>query len=379
MLRSMLAGVAGLKAHQTKMDVIGNNIANVNTYGYKSSRVVFRDMYYQTLKNGSAAIGNVGGTNSSQVGYGSTVGSIDLNYSRSGFASTDKATDCYIDGEGYFILRDSAGNERYTRVGQMDFDGDGNLVDPTGNYVCGYPAENINDQVTVGTSTINFGQDNGTVSGYTVEFKCNPASGAAPTTTVSSDKTKKTITITYTPKTTGDQLTAADLKTALQGTWSGDGDLGLNKSLFTVTGNIGSDATGLTKQITIGQPQIITNHFGQLINVAVTASGTITGQDTSGKIIIVGQLALANVPNPQALTSEGNCYFKANNNCGAITYSTPGTQNLGSIKANALETSNVDLSNEISDMIMTERGFQANSKIITVSDELLDTLVNLKR
>lgn len=378
MLRSMLCGVAGLKAHQTKMDVIGNNIANVNTYGYKGSRVVFRDMYYQTLKNGQSSIGNVGGTNSAQVGYGTTVGSIDLDYSRSGYESTNVATDCYIGGEGFFIHRDAAGNERYTRVGQMNFDGNGNLVDPTtGDYVCGYPAENISDQATVGGVAINFGQDNGGTGGYTITVKAGPG-----TPSVAVDKTKKTITIQCSLATP----TGNDVETALHtGTWTGaqPADLGIaNVNQITVTpgsNTVADGSTGLVAQTTSGQPQMITNHFGQLIDIAISSSGTITGQNTAGKTVIVGQLALADIPNPQALTSEGNCYFKANSNCGTITYSTPGTQNLGQIKSNALETSNVDLSNEISDMIMTERGFQANSKMITVSDELLETLVNLKR
>lgn len=278
MLRSMISGVAGLKAHQTEMDVIGNNIANVNTYGFKSSRVTFRDVYYQTLTNGSTGSGSTGATNATQVGYGSNVASIDLLNTRSGYTTTGKATDCYIDGEGYFVLQDTAGNEHLTRVGQMDFDGSGNLVDPSGNFVCGYQAD--------------------------------------------------------------------------------------------ATGNI--DTTKAPAKISDAS-------FGELTNIAISADGKITGEKTDGTIVTIGQLAIANVPNPQSLTQEGSTYFKANANSGTVTYSTPGSGNVGALKTSGLEMSNVDLSNELSNMIMAQRGFQANSKLITVSDEMLDTLINMKR
>lgn len=137
MIRSMYSGVAGMKAHQARMDVIGNNIANVNTYGFKSSRASFRDIFYQTLSGASAATNDKGGTNASQIGYGVQLGNISVNQSRSSFAMTDVGMDVAIAGEGFFQVQDGDGNIYYTRAGMLDIDSNGNLVDSNGNFVLG--------------------------------------------------------------------------------------------------------------------------------------------------------------------------------------------------------------------------------------------------
>ncbi|NLJ30200.1 MAG: flagellar hook-basal body complex protein, partial [Clostridiales bacterium] len=203
MLRSLFSGVSGLKAHQSKMDVIGNNIANVNTYGFKASRTTFRDVYYQTISSASNASGTKGGSNASQIGYGTSVGSIDLLNTRSGFASTGLATDCYIDGEGYFVIKDGSGNERLTQVGTFSFDGNGNMVDGNKNFVCGYAVDRISGKVSVGGSTIDFGTDNGELlDGYTVKVAyADPDLGtdASASTSIVADTAEKTLTVTYTP------------------------------------------------------------------------------------------------------------------------------------------------------------------------------------
>lgn len=137
MIRSMYSGVAGMKAHQARMDVIGNNIANVNTYGFKSARASFQDIYYQTLKGATQAGSNQGGTNPSQIGYGVQLGAISTNHSRSSFAMTDVGLDVAIAGEGFFQVQDADGNIFYTRSGMLDIDASGNLVDINGNFVLG--------------------------------------------------------------------------------------------------------------------------------------------------------------------------------------------------------------------------------------------------
>ncbi len=137
MVRSMYSGVSGLSTHQTRMDTIGNNIANVNTYGFKSSRTTFRDIYYQNISSSSAPTGGQGGTNPSQVGYGSQVGSVDLQMTRSTFSMTGQTMDIAIDGDGFLQVMDAAGNIYYTRAGMLNFDAAGNLVDTQGNYVLG--------------------------------------------------------------------------------------------------------------------------------------------------------------------------------------------------------------------------------------------------
>lgn len=137
MLRSLYSGVSGLTAHQTKMDVIGNNIANVNTHGFKASRVTFSDVYYQTIKSATEGTTTSGGVNPSQIGYGVSVGSIDTDMSRSGFESTGNTLDLSIAGEGFFQIQDKAGNIFYTRAGIFTIDNNGNLVDANGNFVLG--------------------------------------------------------------------------------------------------------------------------------------------------------------------------------------------------------------------------------------------------
>ena len=137
MVRSLYSGVTGMKAHQTRLDVIGNNIANVNTFGFKSSSVTFRDVYYQTLRGAAAGDGVKGGLNASQVGYGATVGSIDLNMGQSINSTTGSAWDLSISGEGFFQVQDADGNIFYTRAGKPGYDNNGNLIDANGNFVLG--------------------------------------------------------------------------------------------------------------------------------------------------------------------------------------------------------------------------------------------------
>lgn len=137
MVRSMYSGVTGMKSHQTRLDVIGNNIANVNTYGFKSSRATFRDVYYQNLRNGSKPTAISGGTNPSGVGYGATIGSIDLLMTDSAVTNTGNPMDVAINGDGFFQVQDADGNIFYTRAGMLDIDSDGNLVDMNGYFVLG--------------------------------------------------------------------------------------------------------------------------------------------------------------------------------------------------------------------------------------------------
>ncbi|MFA9381738.1 MAG: flagellar hook-basal body complex protein, partial [Acetanaerobacterium sp.] len=137
MVRAMYSGVSGLRAHQTRMDVIGNNISNVNTYGFKASRTTFRDVYYQTLGGASQGTQLRGGVNPSQVGYGSQVASIDILMGQSGFQPTDNGMDVAIAGQGFLQVQDTTGNIFYTRAGMLTVDSNGNVIDSSGNFVLG--------------------------------------------------------------------------------------------------------------------------------------------------------------------------------------------------------------------------------------------------
>ena len=137
MNRAMFSGVAGLKAHQTKMDVIGNNIANVNTYGFKAQRAVFSDIFYQTLRSASGGTTSRGGTNPSSVGYGSTLAAVQTQMTQSSMQSTGFGLDVAITGEGFFQVMDADGNIFYTKAGLLDYDSNGYLTDINGNFVLG--------------------------------------------------------------------------------------------------------------------------------------------------------------------------------------------------------------------------------------------------
>ena len=184
MLRSLFSGVTGLKSHQTKMDVIGNNIANVNTYGFKSSRTTFRDVYYQTISSSTSASGTRSGSNASQVGYGTSVASVDILNTRTGYAATGNSMDLYIDGEGYFVVQDGNGNEHLTQVGTFGFDGDGNLTDGNGNFVCGYSVDKLKSTVSVGGAKVDFDFISSTDStkngSYTIDGKTRAILKATP-------------------------------------------------------------------------------------------------------------------------------------------------------------------------------------------------------
>jgi len=274
-MKALYSGVSGMRSHQTKMDVTGNNIANVNTNGYKSQRATFRDVYYQQVRNPGKASTGIGGTNSSQIGYGVQVGSIDTIHTLSGYSPTNKGDDLYINGEGYFKVQDASGNMYYTRYGAFNFDAQGQLVDSNGSIVLG-----INGDVT-----------------------------AASNATIA--------------------------ETSL-------------------------------KPIDID----IDNYK----NITINSDGTITGVKDDN-VVTLGLIAIATVPNQAALTLEGSSYYTAGNNTGTITYHAAGLGGSGAIVTGGLEMSNVDLANEFSDMIITQRGFQANTKIISVVDQMLEIIL----
>ncbi len=298
MMKALYSGVSGMRSHQTKMDVIGNNIANVNTNGYKSQRTTFRDVYYQQIRNPGGASIERGGTNSAQVGYGAQIGSIDTIHTISGYAPTNKSTDIYINGEGFFTVETSTGDRLFTRLGALGFDSAGNLVDVQGSRVYGW---------NQGDFTVN-------------------ADG--------------TITV--------DEADLAPINIAPT------------------------------------DPDV------EYTNITINTDGTITavynnrGDDTdplNDTIVELGLISVANIENQDALVHEGNSYYRESKNTGVITYNVPGSKGsgTGALITGGLEMSNVDLANEFSDMIVTQRGFQANTKIITVVDQMLEELVNLKR
>ena len=570
MVRSMYAGVAGMKASQTRMDVIGNNIANVNTYGFKSSRATFRDMYYQQLRGASAGTATRGGINPSMVGYGSQIASIDLLMGQSAMSSTGNPMDVAITGEGFLQVMDADGNTFYTKAGMLDIDpATGALIDSNGNFVLGTSATDgkldsttasngkilikvapvqagvakVSSEISGKTLTItstnqtkaaNIGftftkatdlpdgqrvkavmdstssviniklnanelfssmsdlqsavndaiteANGGAHPGGTFNFKLDPdpfdggstLTGAQIVDTASADyegggitldKTNVNIsadgsflggfkisstglkftgsgtaksTVTYEAEVTGASDPAdnhvarykvevatdtgtytgyvtqerADLSSGTStvllskvggdsndtitmsypntskinialgkadGSTPGDGDnsvvdlgtatasapthnLGWGKGTFSLTGG-----TEFTEQ-----------DVGNLTGVSIGANGVIVGTSAAGQQVL-GRIDLSTFGNPKGLMQSGNSYYTSTANSGAPKVTIAGENGTGALKNSALELSNVDLSQEFSDMITTQRGFQANSRLITVSDTMLEELINLKR
>ncbi|NLP43302.1 MAG: flagellar hook-basal body complex protein [Peptococcaceae bacterium] len=309
MMRSLYSAITGLKNHQISMDVIGNNIANVNTAGYKRERTSFATMLGQEIRGASAPTDTTGGINGISIGLGTILNSVDRIIGQGSSQYTGKKTDMMIQGEGMFILQSSAGNV-YTRVGNFDFDKDGNLIDVgTGSKVQGYAY--IIDNIDTST----------------------------------------------TPPT----IEPADDPWGAPGTLPGDIQFTLGDPLDSSDPNL----EGYTlNSFSISQDGVITGIYSDGIN-SVT--------------VPMFKIAIATFPNQAGLISQGNNYYTASNNSGEPSIGHPGMDGRGLIIPNYLEMSNVDLSQEFTDMIVTQRGFQANSRVITVSDTMLQELIDLKR
>lgn len=572
MNRSLYSGVSGMKAHQTRMDVIGNNIANVNTYGFKASRVTFSDVYYQTVRSGSAGSSTSGGTNPGGIGYGTSVGSIDLLMGQSSFTMTDSSLDLAIDGEGFLQVQDADGNKYYTRAGALSFDSAGNLVDSSGNFVLGingdplgqtsegnsliqlslpsvaaskstgsqtinskkftlttsnttddgnismqiiqgsgmtdgvkavaevgtngivitlnpteefgsiddlnsaindaidtYMEANVGSKHPAGTFTLSMNPTDGnwprtgedlcstdytlrdgtvdwpnTLIGGGFDFEGTTGSGFKPADdaqltafTIEYDDTNKAFKITATIG--GEEYTGAisESKTevgtmkltkdgaadsndyivlerpaystikdamidAKNGSKDGTDDVSITDGnldngskwdpFASASINLGTDSLDVTpakesnclglsstkfvlKDGTAGGAQGIES----LTGVAIGADGTIVATHPQLGEIVVGQICLVTFANPEGLVQSSGTYFTEGANSGVINYCQPGKGGSGQLVSGSLELSNVDLSKEFSDMITTQRGYQACSRLITVSDTMLEELVNLKR
>lgn len=454
MMRSMFSGVSGLRAHQAKMDTIGNNIANVNTVGFKGSNVTFQEVFSQTIQGAGSPQGGLGGTNPRQIGLGVTVGAMDVNHSKGSTQRTDNPTDLMIDGNGFFTVTNDPNlqNKFYTRAGNFSVDKLGFLVTPGGFKVLGADNQAIRidktstktatatDQIEIGSNvnfaavvdpanniaystsvdvydslgnvhavTINFGEkvlfQAGAVKGSyrNIQFT-NPA--AVPATGIGD-----LAPVSFTPPTAN--ANARYAKFNEQGVFQGiftlaDGDL-----------DVGGFATGGTQlatlNMTLATPgaanvviplydntvspvknafanlthyaatsdakgkKITGNSSGNLSSFSISQTGEVVGTYTNGERQTLGTLALADFDNAVGLQKIGANMFVDTPNSGSPRFGIPGSGSFGAIAPGSLEMSNVDLSQQFTEMITTQRGFQANSRVITTTDEMLQELVNLKR
>ncbi|SER53697.1 flagellar hook-basal body complex protein [Psychrobacillus sp. OK032] len=329
MIRSMYSGISGLKNFQTKLDVIGNNISNVNTYGFKKGRTIFKDLISQTTSAASAATLTRGGVNAKQVGLGSQLSAIDTIHSGGSLQSTGNTLDLAISGDGFFQVADGNNdidpatgsgtftNPSYTRAGNFYMDNNGYLVDSSGKFL-------------VGAGVSGWDADPTTVT------------TAYPAANEVTADTTATGNLSTTPGTMADKLPV------------------------TTTGTATIDYTPI---------RIPTNAQ----SMAVGQDGSITFVDSEGTLRWAGQLVLTKFPNPGGLNKTGSNYYQATSNSGDPMNQVALKEGVGSVNSGFLEMSNVDLSEEFTDMIVAQRGFQANTRIITTSDSILEELINLKR
>lgn len=470
MMRSMYSGVSGLRAHQTKMDVIGNNIANVNTVGFKSSTVLFKDALYQTTQNakGSNVATNTGGTAARQIGLGSSVAAIDYDPSGTGsMQSTGNQFDLMIDGKSFFVVN-KGGMTYFTKVGAFSKDDAGYLVNNYGAIVQGWQVDQetgqiIRDQVSnlkVGgpeyetteaemTSKCYAGgnidardQNLTTEDGvkmsatiydnlgysYTVTLKVTKMETADSTpqnpkyddgkynveldSIVDTGSNEDILKNGYTATMSAEQInfdidsgkfitTGTDLTQAIKNinltitpdansgkgdvfrTFDKDGNVEIG-SIEMDMSNIKFHASGNTCSLQLYKGDTDGNYqglaVGKLATVSIDGEGFISGVYDNGVSKLFGQIAVAQFVNPASLQAVGNSMYTTTSNSGDFDgIGRVVSEGGGSIIQGVLEMSNVDLSQEFTDMIVTQRGFQANSRTITVSDTLLEELINLKR
>lgn len=469
MMRSLYSAVTGLKSQQNAMDVIGNNIANVNTVGFKSSRVTFSELFSQTTQTASGPDANTGkgGQNAKQIGLGASTSGITVDITNpGGFETTNRPFDVAINGDSFFVVQKN-GSNYFTKAGNFGTDEAGNLVTDSGSYVMGYVTDKPGDTlqtdmvrpISIYTDKYMYTDPEGTraasLSGNLNPSDTNFGDGLYVTSNVSlydnlGNEYDVQIRLSKTYDTSGNPETDAsgnpiynivaagvysdgklvnDLTVNMTGTLTFDGVTGKildgSTSSFdmSITGT-GTDAMAFTytqddvdryykenpdgqTPPTIGDPRTITldcsgltqfgsdtsidpakgingegagKKVGTMTSVGIQPTGEIVAAYSNGDNCVIGQIAVATFANPAGLEKMGDNLYAATLNSGEFdgigqTISAAG----GTFSSGVLEMSNVDLAQEFTKMIVTQRGFQSNSRVITTSDTMIEELLSLKR
>ncbi|NLX92221.1 MAG: flagellar hook protein FlgE [Firmicutes bacterium] len=436
MLRSLSAAVSGLRNHQNKLDVVGNNIANVNTVGFKSEMVRFQDIFSQTVKGANAPAAGRGGTNPVQVGLGMALASTTTVHTGGAITATERETDLAIEGSGFFVVSDGIQNY-FTRDGSFARGFSGDLLTASGLYLMGWEIEKsyedeegnpvnpgdpgaievskpntakgltkINiplgeEMIAQATSSIKFAGNlnSGTATGeayeyvtyfydslgnrYNLTFKFTKGAGNTWGCVVSyydAAQALKEITLpdisfeedgSYLeptpPPNYSFTINAGDL-----GSGAADVNIKLDFSLLTQLKDP-NDRSSIVVKSQDGYPA------GELVSFNIEQSGKVTGSYSNGLNRALGWVALASFSNPEGLMKVGSNLFNFTVNSGDPRIGVPGELGRGLIQSRALELSNVDLAYEFTEMITTSRGYQANARVISTSDEVLTELINIKR
>ena len=408
MMRSMFAGVSGLRNHQTMMDVVGNNIANVNTTGFKASQVTFSEAISQTLSGASGSTATRAGINPTQVGLGANLGSIDRVHTQGASQVTGRTTDLAIQGDGYFVV-EADGDRTYTRAGVFNFDDSGNLMGTGGTIVQGWmpdatgaidtnrPVEGITiptgqlvDPIATTSVILGGNLSADTVIGDTLQSSINVFDSLGTSheaqftfTKTGTNAWSLTADLGGSPLTVSAPALTFDPTGALTSasiiTLSGVTPPGADPLVFDLDLASGAELAQFGGQSNMEARSANGAAIGALVGYTIGDDGTIEGQFSNGKSETLARIATASFANNGGLLQIGNGNFRATTQSGAALIGQPGTSSRGLLSAGTLEMSNVDLAREFTNLIIAQRGFQANSRVITTSDELLSDLVNLKR
>ncbi|HEY4100172.1 MAG TPA: flagellar hook protein FlgE [Gemmatimonadales bacterium] len=416
MLPALYSGVSGLRNHQEALDVIANNIANVNTTAFKASRVTFKEAFVQLLQGASRPPGDLGGVNPIQVGSGMNIGSIDQLFTQGTLQTTGNNTDLAIQGNGFFVVANGA-KQYYTRAGNFQLDGSGHLISAdNGDIVQGINADssgNLSSSSSLSNIVLPIGQKTPAKATSTITMTGDLDAGAAVGDTHDMSVTvydglgaAHTLDITFTNTAPGKWDWAAtspdaDVTTGT-GTVEFDGTGNLTAFTYpgggtslTMTPSNGADPFDVSIDAgTVGDINglagfghasnaVITEQdgyqSGDLESISIDSQGVISGSFSNGVSHALAQIAVADFNNPSGLLRQGDATYTESANSGIPVIGFAGTSNASSITAGALENSNVDLSEEFAEMIVTQRGFQANARVITTADEMLNELVNMQQ
>ena len=417
-------GLSGLSAASKNLEVIGNNVANSNTYGEKTSRAEFADMYAAAMTGSSA--------NNVEAGIGVQVATVSQQFNQGNITPTGNPLDLAINGSGFFQTQDPSNQLLYTRNGQFKVSNTGNIINDQGNKLLGYPADaqgnvvqgaaqplqlptgGIDPQQTT-TSSMEFNLDSRAavttpVSGPTIDFTNQATYNNATSVTMFDAKGQDVAVSYYFQKTGTDQF---DVYATANGTTVG-GTTGApspiaslqystdGSALVSPTGpitlnipastnaagaatlpinGIALDVSGATEfGSNFGVTNMTQNGYtaGQLTGVSVDNSGTLIAQYSNGQTKAAGQLELATFRNDQGLSAVGGNAWKQTAASGTPTVGVAGDGNLGALNAGSLEESNVDLTAELVSMITAQRDYQANAQTIKTMDQAMQTLVNLR-
>jgi len=420
MFTSFSTALTGLAASEVGVDVVGNNLANLNTTGYKASTVSFYDLVAESLGLGS------GGS----VGLGTGKPRTVTDFTQGAIQSTSGALDAAIQGDGFFIVKDSSGTLNYTRAGNFQVDASGNLVTATGEKVEGWtqtggvlntngaisditiPSGTLRAPVATANMSLNLnldasatvGQPNGSFStpiqvvdslgtthtltvtftksganawDYAVSIPGDDVTGGTAGTPFPISGASGTLTFDANGNLSDPPLATGTIPVAVTGLTDGAADLSVNWSLY------GGDGTSTVTQYAQASAVSSNTQDGlaaaQLTHVSLSDGGQIVAQFSNGQQVTVAQVALASIRNPDSLVAVGDNNFQVGPETAAPAIGTPDTGGRGKVLGGALESSTVDIAREFTNLILMQRGYEANAKVITATDQLTQDTINLKQ